>query len=127
MTANLTFLRYRGSGIGGMSITESFCGGCGASIVNACTAAERLCGECRKLDDQAIVVRMAQAAMTLARIRAAVPYDAPNADGDTCANCLELMENGEPDDGQEEHLICDACAQAIALEVRELLDAEVEK
>lgn len=69
MTANLSFLRARGSGIGGMTITESFCGGCGASIVNANTACERLCRECRKLDDQQLVTRMSQAVTALGQLQ----------------------------------------------------------
>lgn len=67
MTVNLSFLRARGSGIGGMSITAPSCGGCGAEIINASTACDLLCVECRKLDDQALVTRMAEAVMAAGR------------------------------------------------------------
>lgn len=95
MTANVNFLRVRGSGIGGMSITESWCGGCGDSIVNASTACDSLCRECRKLDDQALVVRMAGALMKIGK-ELALYRERESLVRELCAAC-------EVTGGREEH------------------------
>lgn len=74
MPVDLSFLRRRSSGIGGMSITAWWCCGCGKEDVAANTSCDALCADCRELDDQALVVSMAAAVRRLAEALSLAEY-----------------------------------------------------